>query len=66
MQIALKALHIIVKFYFMKLSSPLVPEILFHVVVLENFGYFLVEHVNDVSNFKNCISHYVQDPVLII
>ena len=24
----------------------------FHVVVLENFGYFVVEHVNDISNFK--------------
>ena len=36
----------------MKLSSPLAPEIFFHVVVLENFGYFVVEHVNDISNFK--------------
>ena len=36
----------------MKLSSPLAPEILVHVVVLENFGCFVVEHVLDVSNFK--------------
>ena len=36
----------------MKLSSPLAPEIFFHVVVLKNFGYFVVEHVNDISNFK--------------
>ena len=40
------------KFYFVKLSSPLAPEILFHVVVLENFGCFVIEHVNDVLNFK--------------
>ena len=30
----------------------LAPAILFHVVVLESFDCFPVEHVNDVSNFE--------------